>query len=107
LVRDLPFKITLFFIGFDIDLWFTNLTDLTLNSFSRETELKADNNAIKLLKKHNINPYCASNFFQELPDFPVWFMSSHPINKKRIDNMQNNFIWEKSFNKCVEIKRKL
>jgi Zn-dependent protease with chaperone function len=43
LVRDLPFKITLFFIGFDIDLGFTNLTDLTLNSFSRETELKADN----------------------------------------------------------------
>jgi len=105
LVRDLPFKITLFFIGFDINLWFTNLTDLTLNAYSRNTEMKADNNAIKTLKKHNINPYCASNFFIELPNFPVWFMSTHPVNQDRIDNMQNNFIWEKNFENCTKIKK--
>jgi ribosomal protein L31E len=39
-----------------------------------------------------------------LPNYPVWFMSTHPINQMRIDNLKNNFIWEKSFNKCVEIK---
>ena len=67
--------------------------------------MKADENAIKILKKHNINTYCASNFFIELPDFPVWFMSSHPVNQDRIDNMQNNFIWSKSFEWCIEMKK--
>ena len=105
LVRDLPLKMTLFFIGFDINLGFTNLTDLALNKFSRDTEMQADNWAIKLLKKHNINPYCASRFFDELPESPVWFMSTHPVNNERIENMKNNFIWEKSFDNCVEIKR--
>jgi Zn-dependent protease with chaperone function len=69
LARDLPFKITLFFIGFDIDLGFTNFSNLTMNAFSRDTELKSDIQSIELLKKHNINPYCASYFFDEKSDF--------------------------------------
>jgi hypothetical protein len=31
-------------------------------------------------------------------------MSTHPSDKKRIENIQNNFIWKKSFDNCIEMK---
>ncbi len=103
LARNLPFKITLFFLWFDINLWITNLTEATLNSASRDAEQQADKIAIRIMKKNNLNPYCASRFFEQLPDSSLKFMSTHPTNNSRIQNIKKAWTWKSDFSDCTKI----
>ncbi len=105
LARDLPLKMTLFFLGFDINLWITNATDAAINAFSRKAEGDADIIAIKILKKNWLNPYCASKFFEKTAQSPLEFMSSHPANDSRIENIKKAWTWKTDFSDCKKIKK--
>lgn len=103
LSRDLPFKMTFIFLGIDVDFWITNLWDIATNIFSRDAEEKADIIALKILEKNWINSYCAIPFFQEISDELIGFISTHPQNKSRIENIKKTSIWKKDFSDCIEI----
>lgn len=105
LARDLPFKISLLFLWFDIDLWITNVGDVVTNSFSREAERDADTFAIETLKKNWLNPYCASEFFDHRHDGALEYMSTHPTNDERIDNIKNAWTWKTDFSDCTIRKK--
>jgi predicted Zn-dependent protease len=55
---------------------------------SKNTELEADKNAIKLLEKYKLNPLCAKKFFEREHNFSdtiMEMMSDHPLNLTRIN----------------------
>ncbi|MCD5380614.1 M48 family metallopeptidase [Candidatus Gracilibacteria bacterium] len=105
LARNLPFKITLFFLGFDINLGITNLTDTALNTASRNAEEKADNIAVDIMKQNGLNPFCASSFFDEKEDSLFEFMSTHPTNNSRIQNIKKAGTGKLDFSDCTKINK--
>lgn len=105
LARNLPFKITLFFLWFDINLWITNLTDTALNTASRDAEEEADKIALDIMKQNGLNPFCASSFFENTSDSLFEFMSTHPTNNSRIENIKKAWNWISDFSDCTKINK--
>lgn len=102
LARDLPFKMTLLFLGVNIDLGFSNSTDMVVNVFSRKAENESDIIAIQIMKNNGLNTYCATPFFTQLWDISVEFMSSHPSNKSRSKVMMQWREWKNDLSDCTK-----
>lgn len=88
--------------------------NLVLLKYSRDNELEADQFAVDLLEKSDIDPYEFAKFFKSLPDKSTSFFSTHPTNRKRITEVykktvQKNYKpfipkakWEQMLNRCAK-----
>jgi Zn-dependent protease with chaperone function len=88
---EVPLKLTLSLLWFDISAWDISLLDVSWKLLSKETEAKADDYWLEILEKYKINPLCAKVFFER--DHNFWdsvmeLMSDHPLNLTRIKKME-------------------
>ena len=110
LTTEIPMQLTLAFLWFDIWSWDYSILSIWWKAISKNTELNADIFAIELLKKYNINPLCAKQFFEadhNFADSAMEMLSSHPLNSTRIEllNTSANELWYTSINNCKTIKQ--
>ena len=107
ITRSMPFTIMLDFLG--IDFWTSNinLSSIVSNYYSREAERAADKWWIEYLNSLKMNWECATWFFKRIGWNEIKFLEftkTHPINKERIEFIEQNtaFKWEK----CHDFKYK-
>ena len=109
LTTEIPMKLTLSFLGFDISSWDLSALDVSWNFISKDIEAKADDFWLKILEKYKINPLCAEWFFKR--DHNLWntlieLIWDHPTNLSRIQKMENlaQKMWFKDTKNCKKIK---
>lgn len=106
LLVEIPFQLSLNYLWIDIWTNIINISDITTNYISKDTELKADKWWIELINSMWLNLNCSSIFFKrESDDFSkyIQFASTHPSNIKRIKNIEKQ---NKNKNKdCTPLKR--
>ncbi len=93
MLSNIPFVITLYFLGYEIWIDYIDIVDLTSNYVSKTTELNADDWWIKLLNDMELNLECSLNFFNKDTDIfssYLQFISTHPTNISRIKNIRKN-----------------
>lgn len=95
LLTELPFTLTLQFLWFDFWNDLKNISNLSNNYISKNIELNSDNWWIELINEMWLNLNCSLNFFEK--DNGKFYsylqiISTHPINKTRIENIKKNNI---------------
>ncbi|MBS9775366.1 M48 family metallopeptidase [Candidatus Gracilibacteria bacterium] len=87
----IPFTMTLSFLGIDLGGGIIDTNDLIGNFFSRQDETESDAYGIEILNKNGLNLKCATNFFETLEKErflnPPEILSTHPTDKHRINNI--------------------
>jgi len=83
----IPLQLTFALLWFDISIWDSSIIDISNNVLSKQTEINADKEALKLFEKYKINPLCTIYFFKRnhnSGDTIMELLSDHPLNLSRI-----------------------
>ncbi len=110
ITTDIPWQLTMTFLGFDLWNKDFNVSKISWNILSKNTELEADKYAINFLKKYKLNPLCAKRFFEaehNFSDSVMEMISDHPLNLTRINLLEENakLMWFKDKKNCKKIKK--
>lgn len=92
LLSDIPFSLSLHFLGFDFWLWLFDMTKITTNYFNKNIELNSDKWWIYLINKMNLNLNCSIIFFEndtKIFNTYLQFISTHPTNINRISKIRS------------------
>lgn len=104
LSRELPFYIVMWFMGFQENIDYEKILEVTWNFFSRKVELEADNYWVKFLNNLWYDANCATSFLNDKSNIFTKYLqisSTHPSNNDRVENIKKQNKIKKD---CSEFK---